>query len=150
MSIKSWWRSLFQEPDLSTSGLPKVTCDVPMPGLKEAKSEEDISEPVISFVQLYKKNHRRFKITVTHDAVLEVDTWSIYDKVENKIFSCRVFFGYYNSCYRGDKNTAWATEAELIYIFEEIRFYLMMRESRIKSKKNSRDRARLTKLYKGE
>lgn len=149
MSIKSWWKSLFQEPDLSTSDLPKVTYNVPMPEVKP-KPEKDISEPVLSFIKLYKQNHRKFKISAEPFVTPDVDSWTLYDKENNKTFTASVGWGYCNSYYRGGKNTEWITEEELIFVFDEIRSFLNSRKVRVENKRNARARERLTKLYKGE
>lgn len=149
MSIKSWWKSLFREPDLANFGLPKVTCDVPMPEVKPCKPEKDISEPVLSFIEVYKENHRRFKINV--ECVSEnVNAWSLHDKKENKTFKAIICYLTYGSYYKGGKNTEWITQDELTFVVDEIRSFLSSRKDRIESKRDVRSRKRLTKLYKGE
>lgn len=152
MSIKSWWKSLFREPDVDNFGLPKVTCDVPMPEVKPCKSEKDISEPVFSFIKLYKDNHRRFKITLeTYSNLGFIKyTYNLFDRVENKSFSIIESHGFMSSLFRQSTSTKWMTEDEMEFCFKEIREFWATRKERIQIKQNIRARERLTKLYKGE
>lgn len=156
MSIKSWWKSLFQEPDLSTSGLPKVTCDVPMPEVKPPKPEKNISEPILSFIEVYKSNPKRFKVKKEYT---QEGSWSytlkytLYDTKENKTFSvCRTH--YYTSCSEFDwtpmANTKWATQDEIQAVYGAIFNERCARYKTIQDSRAKAQRERLTKLYKGE
>lgn len=172
MSIKSWWKSLFQEPDLSTSGLPKVTCDVPMPEVKPLKSEKDISEPVLSFIEVYKANPKRFKVfnlwseDENEYGRKEFLGYELKDTQANKTFSmAQEYSGYtvtksaergmedeyhWNYTYRGIKNTSWMTADERELVFNIVESERTERAKRLLVKKESLTRKRLTKLYKGE
>jgi hypothetical protein len=151
MSLKSWWDSLWEgNQNVDEDGLPRITETIPMPEVKPCKPEKDISEPVLSFIELYKKNHRRFKISADPFGTAYVDLWTLYDRLNGKTFTALVGWGYCNNYYKGSKNAEWITEDELVYIFDEIRSFSDSRKTRIHNKKNIRVRERLTKLYKGE
>lgn len=151
--FKDWWKSLFNgsgKTDELGSPIMEREDILPMPEVKPLKPEKDISEPVLSFVEIYKKNHRRFRISAEPFVTPDVDCWTLYDRINNKTFTALVGWGYCNSYYKGNKNAEWMTEDELVYIFDEIRSFLDERKALIQNKKNLRARERLTKLYKGE
>lgn len=151
--FKDWWKSLFGvSGETDELGFPVLKRgDIPpMPKVKPCKPEKDISEPVISFVALYKKNHRRFKISMGGGAVEGVVSWSLEDKKENKIFHALSCSPYHGDYYNSSKNTKWITQDELGFVFDEIREFLNSRKDAVERKKNDRARKRLTKLYKGE
>lgn len=151
MSLKSWWNSLWEgNQNVDENGFPRLTETVPMPEVKACKPEKGISEPVLSFVETYKKNHRRFRISAEPFVTPHVACWTLHDRVNNKTFTALVVWGYCSSYYKGNKNAEWMTEDELVYIFDEIRSFLDTRKTLIQDKKNRRARERLTKLYKGE
>lgn len=155
MSIKSWWNNLFQEPDLSTSGLPKVTCDVPMPKVKTPKPEKDISEPVLSFIEAYKANPKRFKVkrNLIESSSMQLEKqYIVYDSQLDMEFSASniMIAQSLHIRWQTGKNTGWATEKELDTVYVEISKERGDRYKAAKSIRNSASRNRLTKLYKGE
>lgn len=156
MSFKSWWNSLREgNQNVDENGLPRLTETVPMPEVKACKPEKDISEPVLSFIKLYKESPKNFTVKrkTEHLDFCSKYTYSILDRVNGKLFSAyrEHYYGY-----GGDRdwypqiNTGWATQDELQEVFDVI---LGERESRYKAlrdKKHYLQRERLTKLYKGE
>ncbi len=172
MSIKSWWKSLFREPDVANFGLPKVTCDVPMPEVKPLKPEKDISEPVLSFIEVYKVNPKRFKVfnlwseDENEYGRKEFLGYELKDTQANKAFSmAQEYAGYtitkctergmedeyhWNYTYRAIKNTSWMTADERELVFNVVESERTERAKRLLVKKESLTRKHLTKLYKGE
>lgn len=151
--FKDWWKSLFSgSGETDKLGFPVLKREdiPPMPEVKPPKPEKNISEPVLSFIKLYKQNHRKFKISSEPFITPDVDSWTLYDKENNKTFTALVGWGYRNTYYKGGNNTEWITEEELIFVFDEIRYFLTSRKDRIEKKRNIRARERLTKLWKGE
>lgn len=172
MGIKSWWNSLFQEPNLSTSGLPKVNSDTPIPKVKPPKTEKDISEPVLSFIEVYKANPKRFKLSIFYSeqpneyGSKDLIGFQLRDLVANKKFSLSQEYAgytirkssergmedeyveYYN--YRPIQNTLWMTAEERKLVFETIKAERLERGNNLLVRKKKLQRERLTKLYKGE
>lgn len=156
MSIKSWWESLFREPDVANFGLPKVTCDVPMPEVKPTKQEKDISEPVLSFLEVYKANPKRFRVKKEYS---QEGDWSytykytLYDSKENKTFSVYKIH-HYGYCQPTDwttiTNTKWATQEEIQLVYHTISDERLARYKMIQALRSKVQREHLTKLYKGE
>lgn len=153
MSLKSWWNSFFQEPDLSKSGQAPSEDSRTMEGTQEP--DQAISEPVTSFLEVYKANPKRFKVKVTKEASgvhFDIKKYSLIDKVENKTFSVNRTTFVYNSCSSWVKglNTKWATEEEIVFVYQVISDERLERLMEIKRKRHAEERDRLTKLYKGE
>lgn len=169
--FKDWWKSLFSgSGETDELGFPVMKREdiPPMPKVKPPKPEKDISEPVLSFVEIYKENPKRFKVLVLWSEPTnaleqkEFLGFELRDTKLNKRFSVnencsclttRTGSGIvyrWNYTYSAIKNTSWMTEDEkdLVYNFVKIE-----REERRKSlhlKKETLQRKRLTKLYKGE
>lgn len=156
MSIKSWWKSLFREPDVTNFGLPKVTCDVPMPKVKPLKPEKDISEPVLSFIEVYKANPKRFKVKKEYTGVggwCCTTRYPICDLEEDKTFSLQNT--RYYTCRIDDDwtttgSTKWATQDEIQLVYDTVVDERVARYKRIQEERFKVQRERLTKLYKGE
>lgn len=153
--FKDWWKSLFSCPgETDELDFPVLKREniLPMPEVKPPKPQKDISEPVLSFIKLYKDNHRRFKITLEtySDPVSVKYTYNLFDRVENRSFSIIEFHGCMSSLFRQSAGTKWMTEDEMEFCFKEIREFWLSRKERIQEKQNKRARDRLTKLYKGE
>lgn len=142
MSIKSWWKSLFREPDVT------------MPEVKPCKPEKDISEPVLSFIEVYKANPKRFKINFEQEETEEFikHSYSLHDKQQNLTFkvSVKQYYGWSHRNWTGGLNATWATDEEIRYVYGEIRDERLVRHAELKGKRDKRARERLTKLYKGE
>lgn len=153
--FKDWWKSLFSDSsETDELGFPILKREdiLPMPEVKPCKPEKDISEPVFSFIELYKANHRRFKITLEtySDSGFIKYTYNLFDKVQNKSFSITESHGFLSSVFRQSTGTKWMTQDEMEFCINEIREFMINRKQRIQNKKNIRDRQRLAKLYKGE
>lgn len=166
--FKDWWKSLFQEPDLSASGLPKVTCVPPMPKVKPPKPEKDISEPVLSFIEVYKANPKRFKVFKVWSEVdkhfrKDLLGFELKDVVANKKFSLGRGYDKYMIVRNGPsedvlwtytytpiRNTKWMTKDEMELVFNAIECERKARALSLVSKREQLQRKRLTKLYKGE
>lgn len=153
MSLKSWWNSLFQEPDLSKSGQAPLEDSYTKEGVQEL--DQVISEPVTSFLEVYKANPKRFKAKVSteHSGIhFDIKKYCLIDKVENKSFSINRTIFLYGDCgsWVNGLNTKWATEEELDFVYQVISDERLDRLMLIKRKRHAEERARLTKLYKGE
>lgn len=153
--FKYWCKSLFScSGETDELGFPVLKREdiLPMLEVKPPKPDKDISEPVLSFIRLYKDNHRRFNITLETCSGLGFIkyTYKLFDRVENKSFSIVESHGFMESVFRQSTGTKWMTEDEMEFCFREIREFWDTRRKKIQTKQNIRARERLTKLYKGE
>lgn len=156
MGLKSWWKSLWEgNPNVDENGLPRLAETVPISEVKPPKPEKDISEPVLSFIKLYKENPRNFRV-VRKTEHLDYSTkyvYSIFDRINSKLFTAYKMQYY---MYSGDRdwyaqiNTGWATQDEMQEVFDVILEERISRYKLLKDKRHSLQRKRLTKLYKGE
>lgn len=101
----NWFKQLFGiEDKMETDqwGLPKVTCDIPMPRVKQPKGK-DISEPVFAMLNTWKQNPKRFKTYIQMDQesfggiTIHRDnyaTFVVLDIVSNEKFSFGLYLGY--------------------------------------------------------
>lgn len=114
----------------------------------------NISEPVVSFVEVYKANPKRFKISFEQEETEEFikHSYSLHDKRENLTFevSVKQFYGWRHRNWTGGLNATWATDEEIRYVYEEIRDERLVRHAALKGRRDKRTRERLTKLYKGQ
>lgn len=173
MSLKSWWNSLWEgNQNVDENGLPRLTETVPMSEVKPCKPEKDISEPVFSFLEVYKVNPKRFKVFVLWSenkneyGKKEFLGYELKDTQANKTFSMvkecvdytitratergmeDEYHWIYN--YRAIKNTSWLTTDERELIFTTVESERTERAKNLLIKKEALMRKRLTKLYKGE
>lgn len=155
MSIKSWWKAFWGDDQrVSENGLPPVTETLPMPEVKPCKPEKNISEPVISFIKLYKENPKRFRI-YCGGRTYRVN-YKIVDKKNNTTFSATNIkylsnaLGISTSEWIAGTNTGWATDDEFNEVFTAVIEERISRYNRLKKQRNDIQRERLTKLYKGE
>lgn len=157
MSLKSWWNSLSEgNQNVDENGLPRLSQTVPMPEVEPCKPEKDISEPVLSFIKLYKENPKDFRVKREIDR-LDFSTkylYSVFDRVNRKLFS--IYEVHHYVTYVGTTkwgtgiNTGWATQDEMQEVFNVILEERKSRYKALKDKRYSLQRERLTKLYKGE
>lgn len=173
MSFKSWWNSLWEgNPNVYENGLPRLTETVPMPEVKPCKPEKDISEPVLSFLEVYKANPKRFKVFMLWSeneneyGKKEFLGYELKDTQANKTFSMtKEYTGHFRTRatergmedeyhwiykYRAIKNTSWLTTDERELIFTTVESERTERAKNLLTKKEALMRKRLTKLYKGE
>lgn len=155
MSLKSWWDSLWEgNQNVDEDGLPQITETIPMPEVKPCKPEKDISEPVLSFIKLYKENPRNFrvKLKTEHLDFSVKRVYSVFDLINNKLFTAyRIqLYGYGDRDWSNGINTGWATQDEMQEVFDIILEERKHRYKSLKDKKHILQRERLTKLYKGE
>lgn len=129
-------------------GLPKLDYLLPMPKVKEPK--KDISEPVISFVECYKNNPKRFSIKeITKDFekdLIRRKNYILKDKNTEETF---IFFINYR--WRVDyycSSAKWLTEDEKEYLYNSICTMRRERFDKIKKYRENKERKRLTKIYK--
>lgn len=115
-----------------------------IPPVEEEKSDtpEGISEPVVSFIKLFKTNHRRFRI----------ENWTGYrfwitDKTTNEHFSLgfRCHDEYFNCL--DSENTKWLTKQEKRHLYLQISEFYFERSVRLSKIKADRQRKRLMKVY---
>lgn len=173
MSLKSWWNSLWEgNKNVDENGLPRLTEATPIPEVKPCKPEKDISEPVLSFVEVYKANPKRFKVFMLWSegeneyGKKEFLGYELKDTQANKTFSmAQEYAGYtitrsterglenayhWNYTYRAIKNTSWMTPDERELVFTTVEDERTERAKSLLAKKEILTRKRLTKLYKGE
>lgn len=65
----NWFKRLFgigDKMETDNWGLPKVSCDIPMPKVKPLKGK-NISEPVFAMLNTWKQNPKRFVHSTTYD-----------------------------------------------------------------------------------
>lgn len=138
------WPFSKKKEALDYTGLPKVSQEnmVPMPKVKPCKPEptEGISEPILSFVELFNKNHRRFTV----DGVFRGsgDCYTLKDKVTNEEFNLVAYYGRYRV-----KGNLWITEFEVKYIYNVISTFHKERAKRKAELVNSRKRKKYMKIY---
>lgn len=173
MSIKSWWNSLWEgNQNVDENGLPRLTETMSIPKVTPCKPEKDISEPVLSFVEVYKVNPKRFKVFMLWSeneneyGKKEFLGYELKDTQANKTFSMsQDYAGYtitkytergledvyhWNYTYRAIKNTSWMTPDERELVFTTVEYERTERAKSLLAKKEVLTRKRLTKLYKGE
>lgn len=156
MGLKSWWDSLWEgNQNVDEDGLPRITETIPMPEVKPCKPEKDISEPVLSFVEVYKANPKRFRVKKEYfqEDGSYTFKYTIYDKEGNKTFSvCKT--GFYTYCgeisWIAMTNTKWATQDEIQFVYDTVFNERCDRRKVIMGTRSKVQRERLTKLYKGE
>ena len=173
MSFKSWWNSLWEgNQNVDENGLPRLTESISMPEVKPCKPEKNISDPVLSFVEVYKANPKRFKVFMLWSeneneyGKKEFLGYELKDTQANKTFSlaqeyvgCTVTKStergledeyHWNYNYRAIKNTSWMTADERELVFTTVENERTERAKSLLAKKEILTRKRLTKLYKGE
>ena len=173
MSLKSWWNSLWEgNQNVDENGLPRLTEVLPIPEVKPCKPEKDISEPVLSFIEVYKANPKRFKVFMLWSeeeneyGKKEFIGYELKDTQANKTFSMsQEYAGYtitksaergmedeylWNYTYKAIKNTFWMTADEREFVFTVIEKERTERAKNLLANKEALARKRLTKLYKGE
>lgn len=117
---------------------------------KEQKKQDTpvgVSEPVISFVETFKANPKRFKLRKTD----HVDFYYLYDSKEKMSYE----FYYYNfNDYVGFGHPFkydWLTDEEKVYINTEMKPYYEERIARIivyrTNKRTKRERQKYMKIY---
>jgi len=157
MSFKSWWNSLWEgNQNMDEDGLPRPPEIFSAPEVKACKPEKDISEPVLSFIKLYKENPKNFRVRREINP-LGYSTgyiYSVFDRVNRKLFS--IYKVHHYGTYTGTTkwvtgiNTGWATQDEMQEVFDVILEERKFRHKSLKDKRHLMQRERLTKLYKGE
>ena len=154
--FKDWWNSLWEgNQNVDENGLPRLTEVIPMPKVKPCKTEKNISEPVLSFIEVYKANPKRFKVkrkVSCADGSISYD-YSLLDTGSSKLFTLSKSYYYMSvaeKCWETGLNTGWATQDEIQEVFDVVLEERNSRYKALKDKKHSLQRERLTKLYKGE
>lgn len=175
----NWFKKLFgvgDKEELDYNGLPKVSCDIPMPKVRPPKAGKDISEPIISFVKCVQENPKRFKVVYDYEyndmgfsyntsqpIVKEIadhyyfifkdlqtkESWSLYGGFRAPVLT-RVndYEGKHTS------NPEWLTQDERVYLINSIKTIFESREGRkervVELRKERRVRAernRLKEIY---
>lgn len=123
------------------------------------KPKPEIGEPVLSFIETYKKNPKRFRIKelITLSSDIEYGRskteYILEDKEKGLKFSlkhepCR--YGLYEKLtdyFRTGVNTGFLNRDEIAYIYEEIRHVRLERRKANLNKRNTLKRNRLIKVY---
>jgi len=138
---------------LYNDNFPPITIKVPMPKVKTF--EPNIKEPVLAFVNLYRKYPKRFKITreVIGESSFPTQHYrvSLTDSVTGEVFVVT-----YSETIRGDfccsisENTEFLSEEEIKHIYNSIKWFNVERFNRLKSILATKQRNRLMKIYGGE
>jgi hypothetical protein len=97
---------------------------------KPCKPEEveGISEPILSFVELFKSNPKRFKV---YSDPLSPNSFVYIVKDKENSFTCKV---YAWRCWMGfSDNLDWITDKEWLYIYKELSIVFKNRKDRLLS-----------------
>lgn len=173
--FKDWWKSLFSDSgETDELGFPTLKREniTPMSEVKPCKPQKNISEPVLSFIEVYKANPKRFKVfTLWSEYENEYGKkeflgYELKDTQVNKTFSLSaIYVGctvvksaergmgdeyHWNYAYRAIKNTSWMTTEERELVVTVVEKERTERAKSLLAKKETMTRERLTKLYKGE
>ncbi len=112
----------------------------------------DISEPVLTFVELYKKNPKRFSVRHGFN-ISETDHcyefFDLKDKILNKNFRIRGrdLWSEVKDYSTEIKELSWLTKDEINYVYRTIKKDRENRLNSIKNKRNTRQRNFYKKLY---
>lgn len=119
----------------------------------DSNDKKDISEPVISFIKVFEKTPRRFKISVGFGSHI------LTDKVTGRMFchgynhcsiSCRKTFRK-SVIFEGEvvhgEDLDWLSEDEKIYLEDYFKEYLTKRKVKLKKIKDTRKRKQLSRDY---
>lgn len=151
-------------------GLPRVTCDIPMPKVKPPKPEKDISEPVLSFVQCVQNSPKRFDVSEDTGAYYfqrttdpkDYKAYKLWDKVTMKGWyitgkwhlNYHFIVGYGNPTDKFYSDPFFLTEDEKDYIIKEVKLimeYRVERKTRLEELRKERrirdERTRLKEIY---
>lgn len=114
--------------------------------LSEVSHSQDktvgISEPIVSFIETFKSNHRRFKLeTIASNWGVE---YTLTDKLTKEVFNMYLTMSYYNSRYVGP---SWMTEKEVDFVQNEIHTFYISRKIRLGKLQSERIRKRLMVVY---
>lgn len=125
-----WWSDLFKVKDVVIdSGLPKISATIPMPKVKPTKPDEDIREPVISFIECVRENPERFRIKSGKILDKKIGKWFVsnyyYDKYQ----------GSWQTYYLENKksNTSWMSVEEIKHSINEL---TKIQKEKVKNFKN--------------
>lgn len=121
---------------------------------KEQKKQDTpvgVSEPVISFVETFKANPKRFKLFNHEDLGLRYDIYILYDSHADIAYRFYYSSYYYNSESVGPIFLDWLTDVEKVYINSVLTPYYKERIKRIKdyknNKLNNKERQKYMKIY---
>lgn len=127
---------------------------------EQGESVPDISEPVLSFVETFERNPRRFSVSVESPRIGGPDFYTLLDKFTKESFSAMVILepDYGNYGYTRDwiSYPTFLTKDEWEYVLESLSSYYTTRHLRLielnlrrKINLEQRERNRLTEIYKG-
>lgn len=155
----NWFKQLLgisDKMETDYNGLPKVTCNIPMPKVKPPKADKDISEPILSFVKCVQENPKRFRIIsdYSHNRFMcyqsgtkppplpelpqdyfyilkdlkTNESWSLYggDGVRVMCYSTNT----YRDEGKHTSNPEWLTRDERVYLINSIKTIFKNREGR--------------------
>lgn len=122
------------------------------------EQEPVISSPVIEFIEVYRKNHRRFKVNIKAHFHSESSIVNVTDRLTGEQFGIYVHLKETGRGYRyPSKNLSLITDDELRYIHAEMLKVHGERSTKLREIKESRvarqnrlARERLTKVYSQE
>lgn len=127
--MTNWLKRFINKLSAEREEAEKAATVPPMPDVKTPKANEtpfivpDLSEPVISFVECYRKNPGRFMTKATY-RLYGSTTYKILDKKNKEEW--RVHFSTSKYSYEDDdhenyiSDATWATQDELKYVVENI------------------------------
>lgn len=141
----------------------KETPAVKQEEIKQQEYKPDICEPILSFVEVFLKNPKRFRLKIC-----DIEVYSLTDKETREEFKFSARYHYEEGLdlekffniklvmtpMSDNIKNIGLTYDENEYLVEKITNYYSERKQKILNKRNSnikqRSRNRLTKIYKGE
>lgn len=115
--------------------------------------EVRISEPVTTFLRLFKENPKRFKIlAVQGPTIRSAITYVLKDTVNLREFTIKSFGPcmWSDVYYKATASTDWMTEFEIQAVTKAISSYYSCRRDRLQEINKKRKREVLLRLYKDE
>lgn len=154
--LVAWYKNRVEENDALRDKMFEEECEPE----EQGRLAPDISEPVLSFVETFKRNPRRFSMSVESPRIGGPDFYTLLDKFTKESFSAMVVLepDYDNYGYTRDwiSYPTLLTKDEWEYVLESLSSYYTTRHLRLielnlrrKINLEQRERNRLTEIYKG-
>lgn len=155
----NWFKKLFgigDKMETGYNGLPKVSCNIPMPEVKPCKPEKNISEPVHGIVKNMLEHPQRWKVKSEHtySGHVHVSTHTVTDTKTSEVFTSTKSNWFIGGIYEDEpqvSNLLWATKDEIDLLKETlgtIHNLKWKRVLRLSEHKKSKERLRLLEIYK--
>lgn len=118
-----------------------------------ATKPEDISEPIISFVNLVRDNHKRFAIKLKDKKSYYGYTttiWELKDRKTGEVFTFGAITkigGHYYFATKYEVSLPWVTSDECAYLYKEIAIVKNAQKEKVLAYKNNKARNRYMNIY---